>query len=144
MTRMIDVRRSGAWTPLKADEGLRVGDWVRVRLQLRSANAGQMLAINEPLPGGLRAVDPSLEGLADAGVLQASQASDWFFSANRVIENTRVQFFSEYFPASQFQASYVAQARFAGEFVWLGSTAELMYNPQISARAAAFRLRILP
>jgi alpha-2-macroglobulin len=117
----------------------------------------EFVAIEDPLPGGLEAVDLSLRtsGTVDPFATARSEAirdardreaggvqifGDWSFgwwSPWQHIESRddRVLYFARMLWKGSYTASYVARATTSGRFVRPQAHAEEMYNPALSGRS---------
>lgn len=128
------------------------GELLRVRVRLATAQMRHFVALEDPLPGGLEAVDQSLATSArrgpsnggspadtgeetDAAELDGD-AVDWYSAFNRVeMRDDRVLLFSDHLPPGVHDYSYVARATTAGTFVLKPATAEGMYQPAVFGRS---------
>jgi uncharacterized protein YfaS (alpha-2-macroglobulin family) len=135
---------------------VREGDLVRVRLRVTVPEQRDFLAVEDPLPAGLEAVDLSLRtsGLgpfttdesedararrdreAAAGRSSGSWDSGWWSPwEHSEKRDDRVTWFARVLPRGVYTAAYVARATTAGRFVRPPSRAEEMYNAAASGRS---------
>ena len=155
--REYSVQRGGAWTLLAAPVSIRQGDLVKVDIFVRLTAPKHFVVVDDPIPGGLEAVN---RDLATSSEVDASQAqfegasnSFWFdlrewidFGAtfwsfyHKELRHNSARFYSEYLPAGNYHLSYVAQAIGSGEFVIPPARAEEMYDPDVFGLSAADRL----
>jgi uncharacterized protein YfaS (alpha-2-macroglobulin family) len=105
---------------------LKVGDRVLVTLRVESALPGNFVAINDPLPSILEAVNPEFQshksGVEDA-VLDGH--SDY-----RETRADRIVYFSDRFPSGAFVFRYLARVRMAGTATAPATKVEEMYRPE--------------
>lgn len=135
------------------------GDLVRVRLRVTAPGDREFVAVDDPLPGGLEAVDTKLrttsvnaflgeDALASErqqDVIAGSSARSWdrwgwywwSWSPWSDIEtyDDRVVFVARTLGAGAHTYSYLARATTPGRFVRPQALAEEMYNPALSGRS---------
>jgi uncharacterized protein YfaS (alpha-2-macroglobulin family) len=137
------------------------GDLVRVRLRVTVTATREFLALEDPLPGGLEAVDVSLRTSvvsAGPGAVPPEEGAEeeeehpaggylygWYFGRwdsgwwtpfdHRELRDDRVVYVAtEMWPGS-YTASYVARATTPGVFTRPPAHAEEMYNPGVQGRS---------
>ncbi len=125
------------------------GELVRVRMRVTVPSDREFVAVADPLPAGLEAVDASLLTVdahipasadaaagrrrdVEAGGDQNTWWSPWEHSEMR---DDRVVFFARTLWSGSFTLSYVARATTAGRFVRPQAHAEEMYNPAVAGRS---------
>jgi uncharacterized protein YfaS (alpha-2-macroglobulin family) len=137
------------------------GALVRVRLRIRITAERRFVAVTDPLPAGLEAVDLSLltvGGLpgpgAGAKAVDEEEASDeaaggylydWYYGSwdggwwspfdHKEMRDDRVVYVATYLWPGTYTASYVARATTPGIFVRPPAHAEEMYNPAVQGRS---------
>jgi uncharacterized protein YfaS (alpha-2-macroglobulin family) len=133
------------------------GDLVRVRLKITAPEDRSFLVLDDPLPGGLEAVDLSLStvgGLpAPVGAMpepegenqEESEAPRWSFGRwdggwwspfdHRELYDDRVVYAARVLWKGTYSATYVARATTPGTFVRPQTHAEEMYNPAVFGRS---------
>ena len=114
-------------------KNLRVGDRVLVTLTLGVRQAAHWLAIDDPLPATLEAVNPEFKTQqAKANAPTASKAAgpdhNWIVNF-RELRTDRALFFADYVPPGNYTLRYVARVRAAGEVTAPSPKAEEMYHP---------------
>jgi hypothetical protein len=130
--------------PIDPAKGVKVGGMVRVRVTVSSPDWRAHLAIDDPLPAGLEAVNTRL--VTSAGVPKPERHGRrervrdlderlWQPSA-RELRDDRVLVFVDGMPPGPASFEYLARATTAGTFVLPGTSAEEMYQPEIAARTA--------
>ena len=146
------------------------GDLVRVRLRVTVPADRQFVAVEDPLPAGLEAVDLSLR---TSGTLtpfvtpeseQARAAGDrdrdgprwqsWLYGRwddgwwspweHKALHDDKVVYFARMLWTGSYTASYVARATTVGSFVRPPAHAEEMYNPALQGRSDGGRFVIAP
>jgi len=139
------------------------GSLVRVRLRIKVAAERRFLALSDPLPAGLEAVDLSLQtsgGLPGPGAARRGARADeegveseenrggylygWYYGSwdggwwspfdHREMHDDRVSWFATYLWPGTYTAAYVARATTPGVFVRPPAHAEEMYNPSVRGR----------
>ena len=137
-----DVRRDadGAWH-------IKAGAKVRVRLTLVAPTRRYHVALVDPLPAGLEALNPAL---AVTGHLPEDQKAQpvklawwwwvrpWFEHQN--LRDDRVEAFTSLLWDGVYNYSYVARATTPGSFVVPPPKAEEMYHPETFGRGAGDRV----
>jgi uncharacterized protein YfaS (alpha-2-macroglobulin family) len=134
----------------------REGELVRVRLRVIVPAEREFVAITDPLPAGLEAVDLSLRTSSTlapfAGAPRRTSRDDdtppggrWAYGSwdsgwwtpwdHKEIRDDRVHWFARQLWKGTFEISYVARATTAGNFVRPPAYAEEMYNPGVRGRS---------
>ena len=139
------------------------GALVRVRLRITLPAERRFLALEDPLPAGLEAVDLSLRtaGLPGPGANaepaapegeeeeepqeQGGYLYDWYYGSwdagwwspfdHRELRDDRVVYVATYLWRGTYTATYVARATTPGVFVRPPAHAEEMYNPAVQGRS---------
>lgn len=106
---------------------LKVGDRVLVTLRVETPVPGHFVAIDDPLPAILEAVNPDFQtkAVGGDGSLTASSFSDY-----REIRADRVVYFRDHLPAGAHVFRYLARVRAAGDVIAPAAKAEEMYRPE--------------
>ena len=139
-----DVRRDadGTWR-------IKSGATVRVRLTLAAPSRRYHVALVDPLPAGLEAMNPAL---AVTGEIPADQKNDtsnrggwwwwrnWFEHQN--LRDERAEAFTSLLWEGVYNYAYVARATTPGTFVVPPTKAEEMYHPETFGRGASDRVVI--
>ncbi len=135
------------------------GSLVRVRLRIRLPAERRFLALEDPLPAGLEAVDLSLRTTGLPGPAAAQNAEGegeepaeadnyqygWYYGSwdsgwwspfdHREMRDDRVVYVATYLWPGTYTATYVARATTPGVFVRPPAHAEEMYNPAVQGRS---------
>jgi uncharacterized protein YfaS (alpha-2-macroglobulin family) len=128
------------------------GDLVRVHVRVATAQMRNYVAIEDPLPSGLEAVDTSLETTAritplasDAQGAEGEGSSEttagdevpqWYSPFTHVEQrDDRVLLFADRLPPGVHAYTYVARATTAGTFVLPPAHGFEMYTPEVSGRS---------
>lgn len=135
------------------------GDLVRVRLRVTAPGDREFVAVNDPLPAGLEAVDTklrttSVNAFLDEDILRSERQQNvvaggsarnwehwgwysWSWNPWNDIEtyDDRVVFVARTLGAGGHTYSYIARATTPGRFVRPQALAEEMYNPALSGRS---------
>ncbi|MCA9527194.1 MAG: hypothetical protein KC549_12970, partial [Myxococcales bacterium] len=133
------------YTAAEGEERVRAvteGAMVRVHLRVATHQERFYLAIEDPLPAGLEAVDPALRTsarhlapAAEGGGLDG-HVDPWTSPFNSVeMRDDRVILFADHLAPGVYTYSYTARATTAGTFALPPARAEAMYRPEISGRS---------
>jgi uncharacterized protein YfaS (alpha-2-macroglobulin family) len=129
------VEPDGSMSPA---ENLQVGDRVLVTLEVQSAQPGTLVALIDPLPAVLEAINPDFRP-ERGGVLPAgAQFAEPDFRETLAGE---VRFFVDRLEAGRQVFSYLARVRQAGTATAPGSKVEEMYRPERFGLGAAHTLQ---
>jgi uncharacterized protein YfaS (alpha-2-macroglobulin family) len=157
--REYSVQRDGKWVLLSDPITVKQGELIRVDLYLKLPTARNFVVVNDPVPGGLEAVNRDLATTSSVDAEQveftAPEGSVWWnsqgwveFRANlwsfyhKELHHSAARFYSEYLPSGNYRLSYVAQAIASGEFAVPSTHAEEMYDPDIFGESAARTIKI--
>jgi hypothetical protein len=113
---------------------LRVGDRVRVTLEISALQHGRYLAIDCPLPAVLEPIQ-NFDKNEDAQTDDSASFAD-----NIEIRADRVLFFKDDVRAGSYQISQMTRVRAAGEAVAPAARAEEMYRPERFAQTGSEKL----
>jgi uncharacterized protein YfaS (alpha-2-macroglobulin family) len=128
----------GALTPA---EGLKVGDRILVTLRIETARPGHFVAIDDPLPGVLEALNPAFKSREIAG--GEGLTREWVSDYSEVRAD-RVLYFCDHLPAGAYTFRYLARVRSAGNTVAGPTKAEEMYRPERFGLGTATWLTAMP
>ncbi|MFO0553097.1 MAG: alpha-2-macroglobulin family protein [Polyangiaceae bacterium] len=133
----LDVVRTLSVISPGRDKGeIRVGDMVRLDLQIVSPTAQDDVVIEVPLAGALDVPDDTrLE-------LTMGDAAEPF--VRREVRDDRILYFAKNLPAGISSTSILVRARFEGSFVLPSAKAELTYAPEVFGLTAVETLKISP
>lgn len=132
-----DVRRDteGTWH-------IKAGALVRVRLNMQTSVRRYQVALVDPLPAGLEALNPELVGgetvRPPQSRLDGWWSSHWFVHQN--LRDDRVEAFTQVLWEGVYQYDYVARATTPGEFVVPPCRAEEMYHPETFGRTGSAKV----
>ncbi|MBA3715739.1 MAG: hypothetical protein H0W76_25380, partial [Pyrinomonadaceae bacterium] len=136
-----DVRRDsdGTWH-------IKAGAKVRVRLTMAAPSRRYHVALVDPLPAGLEAMNPALAVTGSIPVDQKTEpqrygwwwSRSWFEHQN--MRDERVEAFTSLLWEGVHSYSYVARATTPGNFVVPPAKAEEMYHPETFGRGATDRV----
>jgi uncharacterized protein YfaS (alpha-2-macroglobulin family) len=131
-----DVRKDadGTWH-------IKRGAQVRIRVTMAAPAERAHVALVDPLPAGLEAVNPELAVSPPvAADPKARSSSMWWWGGSwyehQNMRDERAEAFASYLPAGVYDYSYVARATTPGSFVAPPPKAEEMYNPETFGRGA--------
>jgi uncharacterized protein YfaS (alpha-2-macroglobulin family) len=125
---------------LQEASDLKVGDRLVVTLRIETARPGHFVAIDDPLPAILEAVNPAFKSRA---VGDGPQDQDWV-SDHREMRADRVLYFCDHLAPGSYTFRYLARVRMAGT-VHAGPTkAGEMYRPERFGLGEAVMLNSRP
>lgn len=136
------------------------GAVVRVHLRVATHQERHYVAIEDPLPAGLEAVDTTLstsgrladavggespDADADSEALDGEEMYGWYSPFDHVeMRDDRVLLFSNHLPPGVHSYTYVARATTAGTFVRPPARAEEMYTPEVNGRSTGGKFWVHP
>ncbi|MEM1008100.1 MAG: hypothetical protein AAGJ35_03765, partial [Myxococcota bacterium] len=120
------------------------GAYFRVRLRVVAAGRRYYVALVDPLPAGLEAVNLSFKTSASTALSSAIDnkiydTRSWysFFAfSHQEKRDSMVNLFANILPAGVYEYTYVARATTLGKFVIPPTRAEEMYHPEVFGRTA--------
>ncbi|MEO8482015.1 MAG: MG2 domain-containing protein [Acidobacteriota bacterium] len=121
------------------------GDLIRVSLTITLPQERRYVAVSDPILGGAEAVDGFFRTTASDLARDASSAANpgdnhWWFERDGFDHvdkfDDRVELFATRLSAGRHTFSYLVRATTAGTFRAAGTSAEQMYAPEVSGRAA--------
>jgi len=123
-----DVRREkdGRWH-------IKSGSRVKVTVTMHAPSRRYHVALVDPLPAGLEALNPSLLGSDTPG----DKDRWWHWYQHQNLRDERVEAFTQLLWEGVYTYSYVARATTPGTFVVPPSKAEEMYHPETFGRSAS-------
>ncbi|MFN8381808.1 MAG: Ig-like domain-containing protein [Anaerolineales bacterium] len=117
------------------------GELVKVRLTVVVPAEVHYIAINDPLPAGLEALDASLA--TDTAVPSSYTAQDykergwgWWYFTHTELRDEKVVLSADYLPAGTYVYTYLARASTVGTFNVIPPTASEFYFPDVGGRGA--------
>lgn len=129
----------------QTDDGrwqIRAGAAVRVKLTITLPARRHHLALTDYLPAGLEALNPELEGTADAGRSERTRwPSHWY--NHQQLRDERVEVFATQLEAGVYHFEYNALATTPGTFIAPPAKAEEQYQPETFGRTATHRVEIV-
>jgi uncharacterized protein YfaS (alpha-2-macroglobulin family) len=133
-----DVRRdaTGAWH-------VKAGARVRVVLTMVAPARRYHVALVDPLPAGLEALNPELAVTGDLPPGPAESSSQrwwWPWYEHQNLRDERAEAFSTLLWEGVYTYSYVTRATTPGQFVVPPAKAEEMYAPETFGRSASDRV----
>lgn len=139
-----DVRRDaeGVWH-------IKAGAKVRVRLTMAAPSRRYHVALVDPMPAGLEALNPALavtESIPQDERMQIKGREWWWWSRpwfeHQNMRDERVEAFTSLLWEGVYTYSYVARATTPGNFVVPPAKAEEMYHPENFGRTSSDRVSI--
>lgn len=119
----------------------KAGELLVVSLQVIIPQERMFVVINDPLPAGLEAVNPSFQTTSreqqqDLSQLSADAKKGWWTGFNHIeIHDDRVLLFADSLTPGIHTHYYLARALTFGTFINPGTYAEEMYSPEVFGRS---------
>jgi len=110
--------------------GLAVGDRVLVTLHLRVREPARYVAVDDPLPAILEAVNPEFKTRETRSAEAAGAGSTWWPSDFRELRKDRCLSFANWVGPGNYTLCYVARVRAAGTATAPSAKVEEMYHPE--------------
>ena len=170
----ISVEREGKWVLLTDPLKIHQGELVRVDLFISLPAAGNFVVVDDPLPGGLEAVNRDLAtaSMVDAGKTGMMPQKDstsrqdkawpprgsrWndtafrdrhgvsqWYFYHREMGHDGVRYYADGLPPGQYVLSYTAQAIARGRFAALPAQVLEMYDPDVFGKSVEKTLVVEP
>ncbi|NOZ21430.1 MAG: hypothetical protein GXP25_10115 [Planctomycetes bacterium] len=139
------VRRYQPFAPGRggAAQEFEAGELVKVHLTITTKTARYYVAIDDPLPAGLEAVNTSFV-TTGSEVLSALRQSGWSHFDHTENRNDRVLLFADWLPAGVHEHTYIARATTPGRFALPAARAEEMYTPTNYGESESTHIIITP
>jgi uncharacterized protein YfaS (alpha-2-macroglobulin family) len=134
-----DVQRDadGTWR-------IKAGAKVRVELTMVARNRRYHVALTDPLPAGLEAINPALAVSEDVPTSPEARPYGWWWYStwyeHQNLRDQRAEAFTTLLWDGVYTYEYVARATTPGEFVVPPAKAEEMYSPEVFGRSASDRV----
>lgn len=147
-------------------KGVKIGDYVQVKVTLVARNSLHYVIVEDPLPAGFEAVDVSLKTSSQAArrpqlakgvmveqdpalisALRGGAAWDvpfWAYWAHSEVRDSKVAVFATELPPGVYEYTYLMRASAAGQFRALPTTAYEMYFPETFGRSASALFPVAP
>jgi hypothetical protein len=133
-------------------ETVSVGDLVQVRLSIVAPHDLYYVVVEDPLPAGAEAVDPTLATTSvvdQAPTLRRSPERAeglywwwWNWYSRSEMRDDKVVLFADYLPAGTYEYTYTFRATRPGEYQVIPTSAREFYFPEVFGRGAGRLLTI--
>jgi hypothetical protein len=135
-------------------ETVEVGDVVQVRLTIVAPHDLYYVVVEDPLPAGAEAIDPSLAttSLVEQRPTLFREAESehgrdlyrwwWSWYSRSEMRDDKVVLFADYLPAGTYEYTYTFRATRPGEYRVIPTDAREFYFPEVFGRAAGRLLTI--
>jgi hypothetical protein len=121
-----------------------VGDEIRVKLTIIAPNSLYSVVMEDPLPAGAEAIDPSLATtsvLEEGPELRRDSGRDiwwgwwwWNWYSHSELRDEKVVLFADYLAAGTYEYTYTFRATLPGEFRVMPTFASEFYFPEVFGR----------
>ncbi|MCX6561505.1 MAG: MG2 domain-containing protein [Candidatus Aminicenantes bacterium] len=131
---------------------IRAGQIVLVTLEVLAPKESLFVVVDDPLPAGFEAVNPTFEteSAEKTGQVEAIAAAEndggwwrWWGFNHIEMRDDRVLLFADSLPAGLHKHRYLARALTPGVFALPGSKAEMMYAPETFGRSGERTVKIV-
>ncbi|MBT9586392.1 hypothetical protein IV102_23820 [bacterium] len=122
---------------------IKAGSDIKVTVTMQAPSRRYHVALVDPLPAGLEAVNPSLLGSGDRTQAPQNRLDGWwsaYWYEHQNMRDERVEAFTQLLWEGVYTYSYVARATTPGEFVVPPAKAEEMYHPETFGRSSSDRV----
>lgn len=127
-----------------------VGDLVQVRVTVNAPNDLYFFTLEDPIPAGFEAVDPSLltgpsgaEGPQQSRTDEGAENPFWFDAwSQSVIRDEKVVLFSDVLPRGTYEYTYLLRATVPGEYSVLPTVGYQQYQPEVFGRSEGSRFTV--
>ncbi|MEW6278178.1 MAG: alpha-2-macroglobulin family protein, partial [Candidatus Eremiobacterota bacterium] len=120
------------------------GSRVRVRLTMVAPSRRYHVALVDPMPAGLEALNPALAVTGSVPADPSARGDYWYWLGtwyeHQNMRDERVEAYTSLLWSGVYNYTYVARATTPGEFVVPPAKAEEMYNPETFGRSASDRV----
>ena len=121
---------------------LAAGEVVEVTLTIETPDRRYFVAIEDPLPAGLEAVDP--QSATTARLREQPQLQAGFLRwDHREMRDDRVMYFADVLSPGTHTVTYLARATTPGTFRAGPTQAQEMYNPEVFGRTVAVEVEVV-
>jgi len=131
-------------------DSIHAGDLVLVTLEIAVPQESLYVVVNDPLPAGLEAVNPTFATESEEQtdlMRRLSQTNNrwyrWYGFSHIEMHDDRVLLFADYLPPGIHQHRYLARALIFGDFHSPGTKIEEMYSPEIFGRSSELAVSIV-
>lgn len=130
----------------RKDGSVKAGDVVKITLQIFLPEEMHYVAVNDPLPAGLEAINPTLKTSGAIGASMEGEGGNedeigGFYGFDHIeLQDDRVTLFAERLGRGVHSYAYFARATTYGAFATPPSVAEKMYQPEVFGRTGTARL----
>lgn len=126
---------------------LALGATARVHLTVEATEVQHYVALDDPLPAGLEAVNARLATTAQVGPkhphkLSQALARGLAAVSHRELRDDRVSYYFDALPPGRYEVVYEVRATRPGDFLRPAARAEAMYDPDVWGRGATTRLEV--
>jgi uncharacterized protein YfaS (alpha-2-macroglobulin family) len=144
VNRGLEVQRrffllDGAGDKQKKQLRPQLGDVVQVELTVTNTETRRFVVVEDPLPAGLEAIDPSL-ATSSSWISQQKRYETGGLTRssynNRELRDDRVLHFIDELPPGKHRFVYLARVAVPGKYTWPPTRAEQMYVPEIYGLSA--------
>lgn len=131
-----------------------VGDEIRVKLTIIAPNSLYYLVVEDPLPSGAEAIDPSLATTSvlaeEPGLYRDTKENSWWdywwwnWYSHSEMRDEKVVLFADYVAAGTYEYTYTFRATLPGEFRVMPAFASEFYFPEVFGRTEGSLFTITP
>ena len=130
----------------RALDRVSAGQLIKVRLAVNTGQDRHYVALVDPLPAGVEALNMRLATTQQAQPGKPTERHRWWNRPtwdHKELRDDRVLAFSDKMRAGKHTLEYMARATIPGDFTAAPAHAEAMYEPEVMGRTAAARLKVV-
>ncbi len=154
VTRGLSIRRTYSLLSDKDRKPItqaRIGDVIRVTLDIVAPDDVFYVAITDPIPAGTEAIDPNLPTSGTIGKAPELRLNNplslgwgWWWFSKTELRDDRAVLYASYLPKGTYQYTYSLRAGLAGEYRVIPASGEAFYTRLIYGRSDGALFTILP
>lgn len=131
-------------TPLEAGVAVEHGELIAVEIKVLAPTQRRFVAIDDPLPAGLEAIDLSLDNAQRSLGATTDVSADGYAQAwhRAELRDDRVLYFIDDMPPGVYRYRYLARATTRGQFIVPPTFAKEMYQEEVYGRTGARSLQV--
>jgi uncharacterized protein YfaS (alpha-2-macroglobulin family) len=126
---------------------IRAGGLVHVKVTVKLDADNHYVAVVDPLPAGLEAVNPRFATVTSQVEEEEENDGNWWDDTPdtwtyRELRDDEARAFADHLSAGEYTFEYLARATLPGKFMALPARAEAMYTPDENGRSAAIEVDV--
>jgi uncharacterized protein YfaS (alpha-2-macroglobulin family) len=139
ITRKRYVKREDTWQLVKQNDQLRVGELVKTTIIINSPTTREHIALTDPVPGGVEAINPALGNQSYISEL----GQDWRSHTQLEIRNGKVYWYLRNLAKGDTKLSYYSRVKHQGNYHIAPAQIEAMYRSDVYGSTPASKTKII-